>query len=70
MRLAFVDRFRKRWPVSVICRVLEVTRGAFYKWLSRRPSKTQQKQKQIVTEIKRIHSLPRHQDYWQSENAS
>jgi putative transposase len=46
-----------------MCRVLRVTRAAFYKWLSRASSPTQQKQKQIVTEIKRIHSLPRHQDY-------
>ena len=46
-----------------MCRVLQVTRAAFYKWLGRTPSTTQQKQKQIVTEIKRIHTLPRHQDY-------
>jgi transposase InsO family protein len=46
-----------------MCRVLRVTRAAFYKWLSLASSPTQQKQKQIVTEIKRIHSLPRHQDY-------
>lgn len=43
--------------------MLQVTRAAFYKWLKRTPSKTQQRQEQIVTEIKRIHSLPRHQDY-------
>ena len=49
--------------MSVLCRVLEVTRAAFYKWLGRRPTKTEEKQKQIVHEIKRIHSLPRHQDY-------
>ena len=46
-----------------MCRVLQVTRAAFYKWLGRTPSTTQQKQKQIVTEIKRIHTLPRHRDY-------
>jgi transposase InsO family protein len=46
-----------------MCRVLQVTRAAFYKWLGRTTSTTQQKQKQIVNEIKRIHTLPRHQDY-------
>jgi len=40
-----------------------VTRAAFYKWLKRKPSKTEEKQKQIVAEIRRIHCLPRHQDY-------
>ena len=43
--------------------MLQVTRAAFYKWLQRKPSATQQKQKAIVNEIKRIHSLPRHHDY-------
>ena len=43
--------------------MLQVTRAAFYKWLGRRPSRTQQKQKRIVNDIKRIHTLPRHQDY-------
>lgn len=46
-----------------MCRVLQVTRAGFYKWLGRTPSTTDRKQKQIVNEIKRIHSLPRHQDY-------
>ena len=43
--------------------MLEVTRAAFYKWLRRKPSATQKKQKLILSEIKRIHALPRHQDY-------
>lgn len=47
----------------VLCRTLQVTRAAFYKWLKAGTSKTQTRQKQIVNEIKRIHSLPRHQDY-------
>ena len=63
MRLQFVKEHRKHWPVDVLCRALEVTRAAFYKWLGRKPSPTQEKQKLIVSEIKRIHSLPRHEDY-------
>lgn len=47
----------------MLCRTLEVTRAAFYKWLRRKPSATQEKQKLIVSEAKRIHALPRHQDY-------
>jgi len=43
--------------------VLEVTRAAFYKWLGRKPSATLEKQDLIVSEIKRIHALPRHQDF-------
>ena len=63
MRLEFVSEHKKRWPVEVLCRVLKVTRAAFYKWLGRKPSATEEKQDLIVSEIKRIHALPRHQDY-------
>ena len=63
MRLKFIAKHRSRWPLTVLCRVLEVTRAAFYKWLKRTPNPTQQKQQQIVKEIKQIHARPRHQDY-------
>lgn len=63
MRLEFVKEHEKCWPIGVLCRVLEVTRAAFYKWLGRKPPATQEKQELIVSEIKRIHALPRHQDY-------
>ena len=63
MRLKFIAEHRTCWPVTVLCRVLKVTRAAFYKWLGRKPSATQDKQKLIVNEIKRIHALPRRQDY-------
>lgn len=63
MRLEFVKEHEKCWPIEVLCRVLGVTRAAFYKWLGRKASATQEKQELIVSEIKRIHALPRHQDY-------
>lgn len=63
MRLEFIARQRLRWPIAVLCRVLEVTRAAFYKWLQREPSATQQKQERIVSELKQIHAQPRRQDY-------
>lgn len=43
--------------------MLQVTRAAFYKWLVRKPTATEEKQRLIVSEIKRIHALPRYQDY-------
>ena len=63
MRLQFIAEHQHRWPIIVMCRVLEVTRAAFSKWLNRQPSATDQNQKQIVNEIKRIHALPRYRDY-------
>ena len=49
--------------IEVLCRVLQVTRAAFYKWLTRKKSPTQEKQQVIVSEIKRNAALPRHQNY-------
>lgn len=40
-----------------------MTRAAFYKWLHRSSSVTEQKQKKIVAEINRIHSLPKLASY-------
>lgn len=63
MRFEFINQYGYRWPIAVLCRVLQVTRAAFYSWIKRKPSANQEKQQQIVNEIQRIHTLPRHQDY-------
>ena len=63
MRCAFIKEHENTWPIAVLCRVLEVTRSAFYKWMNRSTTPTQAKQMQILSEIKRVHTLPRHQDY-------
>lgn len=62
VRLEFIGQHREYWPVAVLCRVLEVTRVANYKWLHRKYSKTQVKQNRFVNEIKKIHAFPRYQD--------
>jgi len=38
MRFAFVEVEKVTYPVSVLCRVLEVSRPGFYAWLRRSPS--------------------------------
>ena len=38
MRFAFISAEKARAPVSILCRVLEVTRSGFYAWLARGPS--------------------------------
>jgi len=43
--------------------MLEVSRAGYYKWRNREISETARKQAEIVQEIKRIHELPRHDDY-------
>jgi putative transposase len=51
------------WPIATQCRVLKVSRAAFYKFDRTVISQTQTKQASIVAEIKRIHALPKHDNY-------
>ncbi len=37
-RFAFVDREKALYDVTVLCRLLKVSRSGFYAWLSRLPS--------------------------------
>ena len=37
MRYAFIARHRPIWPVSTMCRVLNVSRSGFHAWHARRP---------------------------------
>lgn len=39
MKFAFIQRYRSaRWPVALMCEVLDVSRSGFYRWLGRAPS--------------------------------
>lgn len=55
MKFAFVKAHRCRWPVVVICRVLQVARSGFYAWLRRKPSPRQVRQQQLLVKIRLAH---------------
>lgn len=38
MKFAFIDAEKAHFPVSLLCRVLQVSRSGFYAWHHRRPS--------------------------------
>jgi transposase InsO family protein len=63
VRFTFIHQHQTRWPIDVLCRVLGVTRAGYYHWRDRPPSKSKEKQDKIAAEIRRIHSLPRFDDY-------
>ena len=63
MTFQFICDHKSLWPIGIQCHVLSVSRAVYYKCLSREPSKTAQVQEQIVQAIKRIRTLPRHDDY-------
>lgn len=38
-RFAFIDREKARYPVSLLCSLLQVSRSGYYAWATRPPSK-------------------------------
>ena len=55
MRFAFISAEKAWAPVSVLCRVLEVTRSGFYAWLARGPSEHALDEQRLAVEIAAIH---------------
>jgi len=63
LRFQFVHRHRELWPIDLQCRILEVSRQGYYQWLDQTLSARAEKQQAIVSQIKRIHTLHRHDVY-------
>jgi transposase InsO family protein len=63
-----IARYRAEYPVTLMCRVLEVARSAFYAWQHRRPSRRAQHDVQLRVALTATHrrshatyGTPRHQ---------
>jgi transposase InsO family protein len=52
VKFRFIEEHRRRWPVSVICRVLLVTRSGFYLWKKHKPSPRQVRQRRLLAKIR------------------
>lgn len=63
MRFNFICEHRKRWPILIQCRVLQVSRAAYYKWKKAMPATATIKRIETVETIKQIHQQPRMADY-------
>lgn len=59
MKFAFVGAQRARWPVAVLCEMLEVSRSGFYAWETRPEAPRVQADAEVVEEIKAAHSASR-----------
>ena len=55
MKYAYIDRECRQHSISVLCRVLRVSRSGFYAWRSRTPSARDRANAWLVTEIHRVH---------------
>ncbi|WP_318010059.1 IS3 family transposase [Staphylococcus delphini] len=50
-----MEYFKGTYPVSHLCKVLKVTRAAYYQWKKRRPSKRQLENEALMNDIKNIY---------------
>jgi putative transposase len=55
VKYAFVKEHRRRWRVGVMCRVLVVSRGGFYAWDKRRPSRRARREAELIKKIRKVH---------------
>jgi transposase InsO family protein len=56
MRYAFIQELEKAYPITVLCKVLEVTRSAYYRYLLKPKNNVAQDVKLIV-ELKALHKI-------------
>ena len=50
-----MKEWRLQFPISVMCRVLDVSRGGFYDWAGRKPSRRAQEDERLKVAIKAAH---------------
>ena len=56
MRFRAIQRNASRYPINLMCRVLEVSRGGYYAWRSKPESKRAVSDRLLVREIRAIHT--------------
>jgi len=55
VKFAFVREHRRRWPVLVICKVLQVSRSGYYAWRDRPASARALRQQELLEKIRIAH---------------
>lgn len=55
----FIDAERATYPVSLLCRVLKVSRSGYYAWLRRPPSRRSLQDRTLTARIREIHERSR-----------
>lgn len=58
-RYRFIAAEKAHYPVSLLCRVLDVSRASFYAWLQRGPCARARADQQLLAQITRIHRASR-----------
>lgn len=55
MRFEFIHTQKANYPIDVMCRILEVSRSGYYRWLHAEPSARSNQNERLKIEIKSIH---------------
>jgi transposase InsO family protein len=56
MRFQFIDDHRDEFPVSRMCKVLDVSRSGYYAWRKRSPSEREMANRRLYEKIKRVYN--------------
>jgi len=59
MRFQFIQTHQKTYPISLMCRVLQVSRSGYYAWCQRKPSQREMANKQVLADIEEVHRQSR-----------
>jgi putative transposase len=59
VKYATIQAHRGEFPVSLMCRALQVSRSGFYDWTKRGPSERTQEEQRLLVEIRSIHRRSR-----------
>lgn len=59
MKYAFVRQHQAEHTVSILCRVLRISRSGYYEWLNRRPGPRVQADQRLLQHIQQVHAQHR-----------
>lgn len=54
MKFTFIRDYRRQFPVAAMCRVLEVSKSGFFRWLADPVGKRQKRQEELTAAIQRV----------------
>ncbi|PHR97402.1 MAG: hypothetical protein COA78_27780 [Blastopirellula sp.] len=63
MRFQFIHEYRNKWPITVMCDVLDVSRSGYNAWRDRTESQHSQRRKSLEMQIRKVHNTKRKDNF-------